>query len=58
MLDSWGKLPSALFSRNVYEFGGFSQCFDIKRNEKIYKTQYCVGQLVIELNDDALAYIQ
>lgn len=48
VLDSWGKFPSAIFSGNLYEFGGFSQCFDIKRDGKHYETQYCLGQVILE----------
>lgn len=44
-LDAWGKIPSALFDGNLYEFGGFSECIHIKRNDVDYKSKYCLGQL-------------
>lgn len=47
VIDSWGKLPSAVYSGNFYELGGFSQCFNIQRNHSTYKTQYCLGKLNI-----------
>lgn len=48
VVDSWGKLPSGVLSGNFYEFGAFSQCFDIKRNDELYKTKYCLGQLALD----------
>lgn len=48
VLDAWGKVPSAIFSGNLYDLGGFSQCSNIERQGKVYKTQYCIGQVVIE----------
>lgn len=54
VLDSWGKFPSALFSGNFYDFGGFAQCFDIKRDGKHYETQYCLGQIILEQKTTAM----
>lgn len=48
-------VPAAIFSGNLYDFGGFSQCFNIKRNDNNFETQYCFGQLVIDLSGDALS---
>lgn len=50
VVDSWGKLPSALLSGNFYDFGGFSECFHITRNNSGYQTQYCLGDLMLEFN--------
>lgn len=50
VVDSWGKIPSTWFSGNSYEFGGFSECFNIERNGEMYKTQYCLGHLLFDLN--------
>lgn len=52
VVDSWGKLPSAVFSGNLFEFGGFSECFHIERDQKFYDTKYCLGNLI--LNVDSL----
>lgn len=49
VLDAWGKFPSSIFEGNLYEFGGFAECFQIKRNAEQYKTQYCLGNLIIDL---------
>lgn len=54
VLDSWGKFPSAIFSGNLYDLGGFAQCFDIKRDGKHYETQYCLGQIIIEQTRTAM----
>lgn len=48
VLDAWGKLPSAILQGNLFEFGGFSECFHIKRNGISYKTQYCMADLVFD----------
>lgn len=48
VLDASGKWPSAIMSGNFYELGGFSQCFDVQRYGKPYKTQYCLGQFVFD----------
>lgn len=50
VIDSWGTIPSGVLSGNHYDFGEFSQCFNIKRNGKIMKTQYCMGKLVFDLD--------
>lgn len=50
VVDSWGKIPSTWFSGNSYEFGGFSECLNIERNGEMYKTQYCLGHLLFDLN--------
>lgn len=50
-MDAWGKLPSALLDGNLYDFGGFSECFRVKRNDVLYgKSKYCMGQILIDLN--------
>lgn len=50
-MDSWGKLPSGIFSENFYEFGAFSQCFHLERNGRHYPTQYCMGNFGIKLKN-------
>lgn len=52
-MDAWGKLPSAVFSGNSFEFGGFSECFHIEKDQQIYNTKYCMGNLIA--NVDALS---
>lgn len=49
VLDAWGKIPSSVFEGNLYELGGFSECFHIERDNAAYKTQYCLGALVLTL---------
>lgn len=49
-MDSWGKIPSGVLSGNIYELGAFSQCFHIERENKPYETQYCSGQLLLDLS--------
>lgn len=53
VIDAWGKLPSAVFSGNFYELGGFSQCFDIQKNDVTLKTQYCMGKLNVDHSQTA-----
>lgn len=43
--DAWGRPPSGLLSGNFFDLGSFSQCLNIKRNGRDYRTQYCIGQL-------------
>lgn len=47
MFDSWGKIPSGISSGNKYDFGAFSQCFNIWRENEVYKTQYCMANVII-----------
>lgn len=50
VLDSWGKLPSGVFSGNFYEFGDFAECLNIHRNGTLYKAQYCLEELILQLD--------
>lgn len=50
VVDAFGKLPSAIFDGNFYELGGFTECFHIQRNEVPYKTQYCMANLIFDIN--------
>lgn len=47
VLDAWGNFPSGMMSGNFFDLGSFSQCFHITRNDIVYKTQYCIGQLKV-----------
>lgn len=47
VVDSWGNLPSGFLNGNSFEPGSFSECFQIERNGKQYKTQYCIGKLLM-----------
>ncbi|XP_031636343.1 nose resistant to fluoxetine protein 6-like isoform X2 [Contarinia nasturtii] len=47
IVDSWGKLPSGIFSGNTHDFGSYFQCLEIKR----YETQYCLGRLFYDLEE-------
>lgn len=45
MVDSWGKVPSGILEGNVYALGSFLECLNIERNDKKYKSQYCLAQI-------------
>lgn len=51
VLDSWGKLPSGIFSGNSFEFGAFSQCFHLERDGLHYPTQYCLATITFSMKD-------
>ena len=48
VVDAWGKFPAGIFNQNFFDPGSFSECFHIIRNGRNYKTQYCIGQLILE----------
>lgn len=48
VLDSWGKIPSAFFDGNMNELGGFSECLNVKRNDEVYESKYCLGEISLE----------
>lgn len=48
VVDAWGKFPSGIFNYNFFDLGSFSECFHIDRLGVNYKTQYCIGQLILE----------
>lgn len=35
MRDSWGNVPSGVFSGNVYDFGNFDQCIRLKHHSEV-----------------------
>ncbi|XP_044314894.1 LOW QUALITY PROTEIN: nose resistant to fluoxetine protein 6-like [Drosophila rhopaloa] len=39
MIDSWGSIPSGLFTGNVYDLGNFDECINIKNNN--IRGKYC-----------------
>lgn len=49
VIDAWGKLPSEIFEGNLYELGGFSECFHIENQGELYKTQYCLANLIVDI---------
>ncbi|XP_031623576.1 nose resistant to fluoxetine protein 6-like [Contarinia nasturtii] len=51
IVDSWGKIPSGVFSGNTHDFGSFSQCLKIRHNDKVYETQYCLGRLFYDVEE-------
>lgn len=51
VVDAFGTMPSGILSGNLYDFGAFSQCLHIKRNEEIYKTQYCMAHVIFDLEE-------
>lgn len=48
VVDAWGKFPSGIMNGNFFDLGSFPQCFHIKQNEMLYKTQYCIGQIIFK----------
>lgn len=52
VVDAWGNLPPAILIGNSFEPGSFSECFHIDRNGINYKTQYCIGTLMLEPKKD------
>lgn len=50
VIDAWGKFPSGFLEGNFYEFGSFSECFNIQRETESYNTKYCLGQIVLHLD--------
>lgn len=56
VLDSWGKIPSGFLSGNLYELGDFSECLNIERSGKRFKTQYCLGQLLFDVGSRKSTY--
>lgn len=45
-------MPSGiLMEGNFFDLGAFSQCFRIKRNDRSYPTQYCIGQFKFPTNE-------
>lgn len=50
VVDAWAKIPSTVLSGNMFEFGGFSECFHIERDQELYKTQYCLGYMIVDFN--------
>lgn len=48
VLDSWGKIPSAFLDGNMNELGGFSECLNVKRNDEVYESKYCLGEISLE----------
>lgn len=55
VLDSWAKFPSGIMSGNTFEFGEFTQCLHIQRNDEQYKTRYCLAQLTVDVGNLSLA---
>lgn len=50
VLDAWGKIPSGVLEGNMVEFGSFSECFNIKRDGELYKSKYCLPQILFKLD--------
>lgn len=44
MQNAWGKFPSGIFSGNVYDFGSFDQCIDLRHESEVGNIagQYCL----------------
>lgn len=51
-------MPSGILDGNLYEFGAFSECFNIKRNNELYDSKYCMGQVMIKKKSDASDFKQ
>lgn len=58
MRDSWGNLPSGIFSGNLYDFGSFDQCINFKHETKeVGKIlgQHCTLLIPFDFEDDSNA---
>lgn len=55
VVDAWGKIPSGILERNIFELGAFSECFRIERGQMHYGTKYCLAQLKLNLNDSSVS---
>lgn len=51
VFDAGGKTPSGIMNGNFMEFGSYAQCFNVKRNERVYETQYCLGHLTFHSHE-------
>jgi hypothetical protein len=50
MYNSWGKFPpSGVIEGTVTDFGDYDQCLDIKPNEVIGESQYCLVDISLPL---------
>jgi hypothetical protein len=50
MYNSWGKFPpSGIIDGTVTDFGDYEQCLDIKPNEVIGESQYCLIDISLPL---------
>lgn len=47
-MDSWGKIPSGILEGNLYELGSFTECLNIKWNNKPYDSKYCLGAIKLK----------
>lgn len=48
VVDSWGKIPSGFLEGNLFELGSFTECLNIKRDNKPYESKYCLGAISLE----------
>lgn len=51
VVDAWGQFPSGILNQNFFDPGSFSECFNIVRNRRKYRTKYCIGQLILQSTD-------
>lgn len=54
MRDSWGNVPSGLFSGNVYDFGSFDQCINFRHYSMDVgeiSGQHCTLMIPFDLRD-------
>lgn len=60
MRDAWGRVPSGVFSGNVFDFGNFDQCINFEHQSietgKILG-QHCTLQVPFEREQPAMAKI-
>uniref|UniRef100_A0A6P4FNW1 Nose resistant to fluoxetine protein 6-like n=1 Tax=Drosophila rhopaloa TaxID=1041015 RepID=A0A6P4FNW1_DRORH len=51
MIDSWGSIPSGLFTGNVYDFGNFDECINIKMDSFFFIGGLLVSLIALRLMD-------
>jgi hypothetical protein len=55
-MDAWGKIPSGIFSGNLYDFGSFDQCLRFEHDPENQGIGRIEGQhctLMIPINEKA-----
>lgn len=52
MRDAWGNVPSGIFSGNLFDFGSFDQCVEIRQPTEVGEIvgQHCTVMLPFDVN--------
>ena len=52
-MDAWSKTSPGILEGNFNDFGAFSECFHIEKDNELYHTKYCLATLGINLNNNS-----